>query len=84
MKIVLMAAMMLGVHGGCDGSETNSWDPHWASSPDEACALWAGHNKDWGALANGQTLAEACQRTFARDESDRCWLKPQTSPALAG
>ena len=35
----------------------NTWMPTWASTPDEACAVWAGEHT-WGALANGQTLAE--------------------------
>ena len=36
----------------------NTWQPSWASSPDAACALWAG-STSWGALKNGQTLEEA-------------------------
>ena len=46
----------------------NTWQPSWASSPDAACALWAG-STSWGALKNGQTLEEGCRTsTFAQQD----------------
>ena len=45
----------------------NTWLPTWATSPDEACAVWANSEHTWGALANGQTLEEGCRTsTFAQ------------------
>ena len=45
--------------------------------------MWAHHDQDWGALANGQTLAEACVSTFAqRDCALTCcsYLMPSLPP----
>jgi len=51
----------------------------WAAgvtSTSEACAVWARSSDDWGALANGTSLTEACQSNWAQQNCAKTCADP--------
>jgi hypothetical protein len=47
------------------GAYADTWAADWGASPYERCETWS-TNSAWGALANGQTLHQACQSDWAK------------------
>ena len=78
--LLLLSLFELGSAGSTCGA--NTWRPSWASSPDAACALWAG-STSWGALKNGQTLEEGCRTsTFAQQGCSLTCCDYQLPPSI--
>ena len=48
----------------CCAGVTDTWKTNWAT-PSHACASWAA-NSQWGALQQGQTLAEGCASAWGQ------------------
>jgi len=71
----LTAASFCGCTGGascecrpdnpkCDALR-DTWRPSWSHDPHAACEQWSS-NSDWGALAHGHSLAQACAGGWAK------------------
>lgn len=62
----------------------NTWDPGWYDfarhkKPDEVCHEWR-WNSDWGALKDGQSIGQACQYPWAKENCAKVCCENSEAP----